>query len=123
MKAIRPLMSHRYHVPPSAHTTFVAPRFVVCTFAPRPFESDPGAIKVPFFHSNDDYDEVIAIPEARAFQLARQAAREEGIFSGPSTGANLAAALDIARRFGPGHRVVTVQVDSGLKYLTGPLYS
>jgi len=70
-----------------------------------------------------DYDEVIAIPEARAFQLARQAAREEGIFSGPSTGANLAAALDIARRFGPGHRVVTVQVDSGLKYLTGPLYS
>jgi cysteine synthase len=70
-----------------------------------------------------DYDEVIAIPEARAFQLARQAAREEGIFSGPSTGANLAAALDIARRFGPGHRVVTVQVDSGLKYLSGPLYS
>jgi cysteine synthase A len=70
-----------------------------------------------------DYDEVIAIPEARAFQLARQAAREEGIFSGPSTGANLAAALDIARRFGPGRRVVTVQVDSGLKYLSGPLYS
>jgi homogentisate 1,2-dioxygenase len=56
---IRPLMSARYHLPPSAHTTFVANRFVVCTFAPRPFESDPGAIKVPFFHSNDDYDEVI----------------------------------------------------------------
>lgn len=70
-----------------------------------------------------DYDEVIAIPEARAFQTARQAARGEGIFSGPSTGANLAAALDIARRLGPGHRVVTVQVDSGLKYLSGPLYS
>jgi homogentisate 1,2-dioxygenase len=52
-------MSHRYHVPPSAHTTFVANRFVVCTFAPRPFESDPGAIKVPFFHNNDDYDEVL----------------------------------------------------------------
>ncbi len=56
---IRPLMSHRYHLPPSAHTTFVAPRFVVCTFVPRPLESDPGALKVPFFHSNDDYDEVI----------------------------------------------------------------
>jgi len=70
-----------------------------------------------------DYDEVIAIPEARAFQTARQAARDEGIFSGPSTGANLAAALGIARRLGPGHRVVTVQVDSGLKYLSGPLYS
>jgi homogentisate 1,2-dioxygenase len=59
VKDLRPLMSHRYHVPPSAHTTFVADRFVVCTFAPRPFESDPGALKVPFFHNNDDYDEVL----------------------------------------------------------------
>jgi len=56
---IRPLMSHRYHVPPSAHTTFVAGRFVVCTFAPRPIESDPGALKVPFYHNNDDYDEIL----------------------------------------------------------------
>ncbi|HEY1001072.1 MAG TPA: cysteine synthase family protein, partial [Streptosporangiaceae bacterium] len=53
-----------------------------------------------------DYDEVIAIPEARAFATARQAARDEGIFSGPSSGANLAAALNIAGRLGPGHRVV-----------------
>ncbi len=56
---IRPLMSHRYHLPPSAHTTFVANRFVVCTFVPRPFETDEGALKVPFFHNNDDFDEVI----------------------------------------------------------------
>jgi homogentisate 1,2-dioxygenase len=56
---IRPLMSHRYHLPPSAHTTFVANGFVVCTFVPRPIESDPGALKVPFFHNNDDYDEII----------------------------------------------------------------
>jgi homogentisate 1,2-dioxygenase len=59
VRHIRPLLSDRYHVPPSAHTTFVANRFVVCTFAPRPFESDPGALKVPFFHNNDDYDEVL----------------------------------------------------------------
>ncbi|HEY5718966.1 MAG TPA: homogentisate 1,2-dioxygenase [Gammaproteobacteria bacterium] len=59
VRDIRPLMSHRYHLPPSAHTTFVAGRFVVCTFVPRPFESDAGALKVPFFHNNDDYDEVI----------------------------------------------------------------
>ena len=58
-RAIRPLMSARYHVPPSAHTTFTSSRFVVCTFVPRPMESDPGALKVPFFHNNDDYDEVI----------------------------------------------------------------
>ncbi|MEP4891096.1 MAG: homogentisate 1,2-dioxygenase [Aliiglaciecola sp.] len=56
---IRPLMSHRYHLPPSAHTTFVASRFVICTFVPRPIESDPGALKVPFYHNNDDYDEVL----------------------------------------------------------------
>jgi homogentisate 1,2-dioxygenase len=59
VRDIRPLMSHRYHLPPSAHTTVVASRFVVCTFVPRPFETDPGAIKIPFFHNNDDYDEVI----------------------------------------------------------------
>ncbi|MDA0221641.1 MAG: homogentisate 1,2-dioxygenase, partial [Proteobacteria bacterium] len=59
VRDIRPVMSHRYHVPPSAHTTFLADRFVVCTFVPRPFETDPDAIKVPFFHNNDDYDEAI----------------------------------------------------------------
>jgi len=56
---IRPLMSHRYHVPPSAHTTFVGGGFVVCTFVPRPIETDSGALKVPFYHNNDDYDEVL----------------------------------------------------------------
>jgi homogentisate 1,2-dioxygenase len=56
---IRPVASHRYHLPPSVHSTFVSDRFVVCTFAPRPFETDPGALKIPFFHNNDDYDEVL----------------------------------------------------------------
>ena len=49
-------------LPPAAvsvHTTFLSDRFVVCTFAPRPFETDPGALKVPFFHNNDDFDEVL----------------------------------------------------------------
>jgi len=69
----------------------------------------------------EHHDEVIAVPEAEAFAMARRAAREEGVFSGPSTGANVVAALALARRLGPGHRVVTVGVDSGLKYLAhGP---
>ena len=59
VRDIRPLMSHRFHLPPSAHTTFVGRNFIVCTFVPRPIESDPGALKVPFYHNNDDYDEVI----------------------------------------------------------------
>jgi cysteine synthase len=70
----------------------------------------------------EDFDEVVAVPEADAFAMAREAARTEGIFSGPSTGANLIAALGLARRLGAGHLVVTVQVDSGLKYLAGSLY-
>ncbi|MCP5372955.1 MAG: homogentisate 1,2-dioxygenase [Hyphomicrobiales bacterium] len=56
---IRPVMSARYHVPPSAHTTWLAGRVIVCTFCPRPIESDPGALKLPYYHSNDDYDEFI----------------------------------------------------------------
>jgi homogentisate 1,2-dioxygenase len=59
VRDLRPVVSHRYHLPPSVHTTFLADRFVVCTFCPRPFETDPGALKVPFFHNNDDYDEVL----------------------------------------------------------------
>ncbi len=69
-----------------------------------------------------DFDEAVAVPEAEAFAMARHAARTEGIFSGPSTGANLVAAVALARRLGPGHRVATVQVDSGLKYLSGGVY-
>ena len=72
--------------------------------------------------ADDDFDEVIAVPEAEAFTMARRAARDDGIFSGPSTGANLVAALTLARRLGPGKRVATVQVDSGLKYLAGGTY-
>ena len=59
VRDIRPVSSHRYHLPPSVHATFASDRFVVCTFAPRPFETDPGALKVPFFHNNDDFDEVL----------------------------------------------------------------
>jgi cysteine synthase A len=75
----------------------------------------------PQLHESD-YDEVIAVPEAEAFAMARRAAREDGIFSGPSTGANIVAALQLARRLGPGHKVATVQVDTGLKYLAGNVY-
>jgi homogentisate 1,2-dioxygenase len=56
---LRPIMSHRVHLPPSAHTTFMASRFVVCTFVPRPLESDPEALRLPFFHNNDDFEEII----------------------------------------------------------------
>jgi cysteine synthase A len=69
-----------------------------------------------------DFDEVRTVSTADAFAMARRAAREEGLFSGPSTGANLVVALELARRLGPGKRVATVLVDSGLKYLAGAVY-
>ena len=64
---IRPIVSHSYHMPPSVHTTFVGKGFVVCTFCPRPIESDPGALKVPFYHNNDDYDEVLFYHQGNFF--------------------------------------------------------
>ena len=70
----------------------------------------------------EDFDEVVAVSDADAFAMARRAARAEGIFSGPSTGANLVAALQLADHLGAGSRVVAVQVDSGVKYLNGPLF-
>lgn len=55
-----PITSHRYHMPPSAHTTMVAKNFVVCSFVARPLEHESeGVLKVPFFHANIDYDEVL----------------------------------------------------------------
>jgi cysteine synthase A len=71
----------------------------------------------------DDLDEVRPVSTEDAFALARRAALEEGLWSGPSTGANLTVALELARRLGPGKRVVTPLVDSGLKYLGGELYA
>ena len=59
MDHIMPVTSHRAHLPPSVHTTFVAREFVVCSFLPRPLEQDSDALKVPFYHQNIDYDEVI----------------------------------------------------------------
>jgi cysteine synthase A len=67
-------------------------------------------------------NEARGIDEADARQMAWRLAREEGIFAGTSSGMNVTGAIALAREFGPGHTVVTVAVDSGLKYLAGDLY-
>lgn len=78
---------------------------------------------LPPLLQKDAYDEARGIDEAEARQLARQLAKEEGIFAGVSTSLNVLGALQIARELGPGHTVVTVAVDTGLKYLAGNLYA
>jgi cysteine synthase A len=70
----------------------------------------------------DDFEEVQTVSTADAFATARRAAHEAGLWSGPSTGANVTVALALARRLGPEKRVVTTLVDSGMKYLAGDLY-
>jgi cysteine synthase A len=68
------------------------------------------------------YDEARAIDEGEAREMTRRLAREEGVFAGVSTGLNVVGALSLARELGPGKTVVTVAVDTGLKYLSGDLY-
>jgi cysteine synthase A len=67
-------------------------------------------------------DEILAVSTAEAEDMARRLAREEAIFGGTSSGANVVAALRVAERLGPGARVVTLMVDSGLKYLSTEVY-
>ncbi|HEY8201170.1 MAG TPA: homogentisate 1,2-dioxygenase [Actinomycetota bacterium] len=66
----RPVMSPRYHVPPSAHCTWQNDGFAVCTFAPRPLEEDPDVLRVPFYHANIDNDEVLFYHAGQFFSRA-----------------------------------------------------
>jgi cysteine synthase A len=68
-------------------------------------------------------DEIQTVSTQEAMATARRLACEEGIFAGTSTGANIAAALRVARHLGPDRTVVTLVVDSGMKYLSTELYS
>jgi cysteine synthase A len=67
-------------------------------------------------------DEIICIPTKEAKMMAKRLTNEEGLFSGPSSGANVAAAIRIAKKLGPQAILVTLMVDSGLKYLSTDLY-
>ena len=67
-------------------------------------------------------DEIVAVPTADAKAMTRRIAREEGLFAGTSSGANVIAAAQVAERLGPGATVVTLMVDSGLKYLSTDVY-
>jgi cysteine synthase len=67
-------------------------------------------------------DEVLAVPTADAKEMARRLSREEALFAGTSSGANVIAAIEVGKRLGPGARVVTLMVDSGLKYLSTDVF-
>ena len=92
---------------------------------------EPGAHKiegiglgfVPQLWKASIADEIVAVSTEEAISMARQLASREALFAGTSSGANVVAAIRTAARLGPGHTVVTLLVDSGLKYLTTDLYT
>jgi cysteine synthase A len=67
-------------------------------------------------------DEIVAVKTADAKEMARRLAREEALFAGTSSGANVLASLQVAERLGRDASVVTLMVDSGLKYLSTGVY-
>jgi len=67
-------------------------------------------------------DEIIPVPTADAEAMARRLAREEGLFAGTSSGANVIGAIQVGQQLGPDATVVTLLVDSGLKYLSTAVY-
>ena len=68
-------------------------------------------------------DRVVPVSTQDAKKMARRLAREEGLFAGTSSGANVCAAIEIAKELGRGSTVVTLMIDSGLKYLSTDLYA
>jgi cysteine synthase A len=78
--------------------------------------------RMPPLLEKDAYDAAMAIDELLARETARSLALHEGIFCGTSSGLNVYAAIEIGKKLGPGHTVVTVACDSGMKYLAGDLF-
>ncbi len=78
---------------------------------------------IPSICRMDLADEIIAVSDEDAYQTARDLASKEGVFGGITTGANVWAAMQRAKKIGPGRKIVTLLIDSGLKYLRGGLYS
>ena len=78
---------------------------------------------IPPLWEPDQVDEIQTVATDEAIAMARRLAREEGLFAGASSGANVVAALRVAARLGPEATVVTILCDSGLRYLSTDLYN
>lgn len=77
---------------------------------------------IPPLWEPDEVDEIMTVSADEAMAMARRLAKEEGLFAGTSSGANVVAALRVAERLGPGATVATILCDSGLRYLSTELY-
>lgn len=77
---------------------------------------------IPPLWDPDLVDEIITVETEEAKAMAKRLAREEGLFAGTSSGANVIAAIRLAERLGPDAKIVTLMVDSGLKYLSTDVF-
>jgi cysteine synthase A len=82
-----------------------------------------GAGFIPEILNTEIYDEVVQVTDEQAAQCTRRLAKQEGILVGISAGGACVAALEVARRFGPGKTVVTIFPDTGERYLTTDLFN
>lgn len=81
-----------------------------------------GAGFVPDVLDSKIFDRIIAVSNDDAIATTRRLAREEGLFVGISAGANVFAALQVAKKLGPGKNVVTILCDTGERYLSTGIY-
>ena len=119
VRDFRPVTSPRYHLPPSVHGTFRAGGCLISTFAPRPLESDPEALRVPFYHRNTDYDEVLFYHQGEFFSRAgiqpgMLTLHPQGIHHGPQPQAVQAA------RAKTHTSEVAVMIESKRPFTVGP---
>lgn len=77
---------------------------------------------IPPLWDSDLVDEIVPVGTDEAKEMARRLTREEALFAGTSSGANVIAAIRVGERLGPEAKVVTLMVDSGLKYLSTDVY-
>jgi cysteine synthase len=108
---------------PVVQLTRVVPSGAADVFVKLEYFNPTGSYKDRMALAMIEGAEPRAIDEDEARKMVRRLAREEGVFAGTSSGVNVVAALKLAQELGPGHRVATVAVDSGLKYLAGDLFA
>jgi len=115
------LRSHNPHL----HVTAVEPA-ETAVLAGKPSGSHGiegiGIGFIPPLWRRDEVNEIIGVPTKEAKAMARRLAREEAIFAGTSTGANIVAALVVAKRLGAGATVGTIIIDSGLRYVSTDVF-
>jgi homogentisate 1,2-dioxygenase len=121
VRDFRPVTSARYHLPPSVHGTFCSQSggMLISTFAPRPLESDPQAMRVPFYHRNMDYDEVLFYHQGDFFSRAgiqpgALTLHPQGIHHGPQPGAVKASKSKTETN------EVAIMVESGRPFMVLP---